>query len=208
MTNYLITVPIYHARSKDIGDTLIENVISKYCIPEYIIINQDNAFMSTLMHYLFKKFNIKIKTVALNNHQSLQAEHGIKSISMMLTKHLTEQGEMWPTFLPSATLSYNTFNSLNLGNYSPYELAFSRKLKVLLDLETDPDIKISGTFKDYYTLLDKRLKYLQDILQQFKSKHLAMINKNHSSFQYNSGDLVYMISPLTSQLKQHQGKLL
>ena len=49
-------------------------------------------------------------------------------------------------------------------------------------------------------LLNKRLKYLQDTLQQFKSKCLAMINKNCKSFQHNSGDLVYIISPLTSQL--------
>ena len=56
-------------------------------------------------------------------------------------------------------------------------------------------------FADYYTLLNKRLKYLQDILQQFKSKCLAMINKDCKDFQYNSGDLVYIISPLTSQLK-------
>ena len=97
-------------------------------------------------------------------------------------------------FLPLSTLAYNTFNSPNLGNYSPYDLVFSRKPKVLLDLETDPDIKVSRTFKDYYTPLNKRLKYLWDILQQFESKQLAMINKNGESFQYNSGDLVYIIS--------------
>ena len=34
MTNYLITMPIYQARSEEIGDALIENVISKYGIPE------------------------------------------------------------------------------------------------------------------------------------------------------------------------------
>ena len=34
VTNYLITVPIYHSRSEEIGDALIENIISKYCIPE------------------------------------------------------------------------------------------------------------------------------------------------------------------------------
>ena len=105
---------------------------------------------------------------------------------------------MWPKFLPSATLAYNIFNSPNLANYSPYELVFSRKTKILLDLESDPDIKVSGMFTDYYTLLNKRLKYLQDILQQFKSKYLAMINKDHKDFQYNSGDLVYIICPLTS----------
>ena len=199
VTNYLITVPIYCSRSEEIGDSIIENFISKYCIPEYIIMDQESAFMSTLMNYLFKNLNIKIKTVALYNYQSLQAEHGIKSLSMILTKHLTEQGLMWPKFLPLATLAYNMFNSPNLENYSPYELVFGRKPKVLLDLETDPDIKVLGTYKDYYTLLNKRLKYLQEILQKFESKWLAMINKDHQSFRYNSGDLVYIISPLTSQ---------
>ena len=110
-------------------------------------------------------------------------------------------------FLPLATLAHNTFNSPNLVNYSTYELVFSRKPKILLDLETDLDIKVSGSFKDYYTLLNKRLKYLQDILQQFKSKHLAMINKDHINFQYNSGDLVYIISPLTSQLRTTSRKV-
>ena len=32
-------------------------------------------------------------------------------------------------------------------------------------------------------------------------KRLALINKDRDDFQYNSGDLVYIISPLTSQLK-------
>ena len=72
---------------------------------------------------------------------------------------------------------------------------------MLLDFETDPHIKISGTFTEYYKLLEKRMKYLQDILQQFKSRCLAMINKNCEDFQYNSRDLVHIISPLTSQLR-------
>ena len=104
VTDYLITVPIYHSRSEEI-DLLIDNVISKYGIPEYIMIYQDSALMSTLMNYLFKMLNIKIKTVAAYSHQSLQVEHGVESLSMILTKHLTEQGQMWPKFLPLATLA-------------------------------------------------------------------------------------------------------
>ena len=63
-----------------------------------------------------------------------------------------------------------------------------------------PDIKYLGTFEDYYELLNKRLQYLHKMLQYFKSKRLAMINKNRIFFQYNSGDEVYIISPLVSQL--------
>ena len=86
VTKYLITVPIFQARSEEIGEALIESVITKYCIPEYIIMDQDSAFMSSLMTYLSHKFDIKIKTVAPYNHQSLQAEHGIKSLSCILTQ--------------------------------------------------------------------------------------------------------------------------
>ena len=80
VTNYLITFPIYQARSEEIGEVLINNVITKYCIPEYIIMDQNSAFMSSLMTYLLAKFNIKIRTVAHYNNQSLQAEHGVKSL--------------------------------------------------------------------------------------------------------------------------------
>ena len=88
MTNYLITVPIYYSRSEKVGETLIEHVISKYSAPNCIIMDQDSAFMSSLMNYLFRKLNIKIKTVVPYNHQSLQAEHGIKSLSRILNKTL------------------------------------------------------------------------------------------------------------------------
>ena len=169
--------------------------------------DQDSAFMSTLMSYLFKRLKIKLKTVAPCNHKSLQLEHGIKSLSKILAKHLTEQRQMWPKYLPLATSVYNTFNSPNLANYSPHGLLFSRKPKILLDLETDPDIKVRGTYKDYHMLLNKRLKYLQDILQQFKHKWLAMINKDSENFQYNSGDLVYIISPLICQLRTASRKV-
>ena len=47
-------------------------------------------------------------------------------------------------------LCYNTFNTPNLANFSPYEIVFGRKPKVLLNLETTPNIKVAGTFKDYH----------------------------------------------------------
>ena len=94
VTNYLITVPIHQAKSEKIDNALMENFITKYCIPEHIIMDQDSAFMSSLMNYLFTKFDIKIKMIVPYNHQSLQAEHGIKSLSNILTKHLTNLGQI------------------------------------------------------------------------------------------------------------------
>ena len=118
--------------------------------------DQDSAFMSSLVTFLFHRLDIKIKRIAPYNHQSLQAEHGIESLTHILTKHLTGLGQIWTKYLSLATFMYNTVNSPNLGNYSPYELTFGRKPKLLLNVETNPDIKVSRNFK-----------YLQDLLFNF-----------------------------------------
>ena len=102
--------------------------------------DQDNTFMSSLMAYLLNKFDIRIKTVAPYNHQSLQVEHGIKSQSNILTKLNLVQ--MWPKYLSFAMFAYNTFNPPNLGYQSPYGLIFGRKPRPLLNLESTPDIKV------------------------------------------------------------------
>ena len=97
-------------------------------------------------------------------------EHSIKSLSTILTIHLTNLGQVQPKNLLVATFTYNTFNIPNLGNYSPYELTFGRKPKAVLNLDSNPDIKVSGTFKEYYELLNKRIKYLHDVFSILNQK--------------------------------------
>ena len=44
------------------------------------------------------------------------------------------------------TFAYNTVNTPNLGNFSPYGLTYGRKPRPLINLDSDPDIKVSGKF--------------------------------------------------------------
>ena len=58
VTNYLNTIPIHQSRSEEIGNALIENVITKYCIPiinseTYISIRQQELWMSKKIKYEF-----------------------------------------------------------------------------------------------------------------------------------------------------------
>ena len=48
VTYYLIMVPIYQSKVEEIGDALIENVITKCYVPDCIIMDQESAFMSSL----------------------------------------------------------------------------------------------------------------------------------------------------------------
>ena len=53
----------------------------------------------------------------------------------------------------------------------------------------------------------RQMQYLHKLLKDFRSRRLAMINKDRSFFQYNSGDLVYIIPPLMSQLRTSSRKV-
>ena len=61
VTNYLITLPMHQSKSEEIGDALTENVITKYYVLDYVIMDQEKTCMSSLMSYLYKKLDIKIK---------------------------------------------------------------------------------------------------------------------------------------------------
>ena len=68
-----------------------------------------------------------------------------------------------------------------MNGLSLYESVFRKKIKALTDLETDPNIKISGTFKECYELLTKWLDYLQKLFD-FKMKKLSQLNKEREFF--------------------------
>ena len=74
---------------------------------------------------------------------------------------------MWTKYLALAMFVYNTFNSPNLDNFSPYELTFGRKPKILLNTGANPDIKVSRNFKEYYDLLNKRIQIPTRLVIQF-----------------------------------------
>ena len=46
VTNYIITAPVKQAKLEEIREILINSVFSKYCVPDYIIMDLDSAFMS------------------------------------------------------------------------------------------------------------------------------------------------------------------
>ena len=49
---------------------------------------------------------------------------------------------------------------------------------------------------------------MQKVLQDFKRRQLALLNKDWEYFQYNSEYLVYLISPLMSQLRAVSRKIM
>ena len=51
VTTFMVATPIHQSQSENIGDALLEHVFSKYSTVEYMIVDQDGTFTSTLIKY-------------------------------------------------------------------------------------------------------------------------------------------------------------
>ena len=90
----------------------------------------------------------------------------LKSLSNILMKHLSGLGDNWHLYTRPAMLTYNTYNTPNLDNLSPFELALGRKPILVPRLENTPHIPVTGTFAKAKQVLEQKLKYLREKLQK------------------------------------------
>ena len=134
LTNYMVALPLMSTRTPHILDAFQKGYLAYFGPPTHIICDQDPAFTLSLMEAFVTQLNIKIILVSPTSHQSLQAEHGIKSLSGLLVKHLSTVWS-WHSVLPYSMLCYNGYSSPNLNGYSPYELVFGHKMTLSHELE-------------------------------------------------------------------------
>ena len=142
----------------------------------------------------------------MTNHKSLQAEHGIKSLSNLILTHLTGLGRDWHIYAKPCMLTYNSFSTPNLDGFCPFELVFGRKPRIVPILEVTPPVPVTGTFKDAYDLLNKRLKYFREMLIKFRDKRFEIKNRDREFQGYTSGQLVYLFCPSNSTLATNRRK--
>ena len=207
ISNFLVAIPMKKATAEEVCSILFDNFMAYYAVPMRIICDQDPAFMSSLCQWFFKAYGIQLVTVSPTNHKSLQAEHGIKSLSNILMKHLSGLGDDWHLYTRPAMLTYNTYNTPNLDNLSPFELALGRKPILVPKLENVPHIPITGTFAKAKQVLEQKLKYLREKLQKFRDNRLALQNKDKEFHGYTVGQIVYMYHPRGSLLQTASKKI-
>ena len=189
VSHYMVALPLHSTRFQHILEVFQKGYMAYFGPPTHIICYQDLGFTSSLMEAFAMKLNINIILISPTNHKSLQVEHGIKSLSGLLVKHLSEQ---WVSCLSYSTLCYNCYDSPNLDCHSPYELVFGHKMLISPKLEIQPEVVVSGTFKDYHERLNKNLKYLGKSLEKFRSTRFDMLNKDRKPHYFQVGQLVYM----------------
>ena len=82
-------------------------------------------------------------------------------------------------------------------------------LKMLISpkLEIQPEVVVSGTFKEYYERLSKNLKYLGERLEKFRSTRLDLLNKDRKPHSFQVGQLVYMFQARGAMVQNTSRKI-
>ena len=206
VTNYMVVLPLASTRTPHILEAFQKGYLAYFGPPTHIVCDQDPAFTSSLMEAFVTQLNIKVILVSPTNHQSLQAEHGIKSLSGLLVKHLSTVWS-WPSILPFSMVCYNGFSSPNLDGYSLFELVFGYKMTLDQRLEIKVDTVVSGTFRDYYEKLKKNLQYMGERLQKFRSQRMDLLNKDREYQAFEVGQIVYMYQARGSVIETGSRKI-
>ena len=106
VSNYMVVLPLHSTKTPHVLQVFQKGYVAYFGPSTHIVCDQDVPFTSSLMQVFTEQLNIKMIMVSPTNHKSLLAEHGIKSLSNLLVKHLTEVWS-WPDCLPYMMLCYN-----------------------------------------------------------------------------------------------------
>ena len=180
ISNFMVTAPMVTATSPEICQVMQDHLICVFGTPVKLICDQDPAFMSHLTQTMLLSYGVKLITVSSTNHKSLLAEHGIKSLSNILMKHLTELALDWNIYCKPGMLVYNSYASPNLADFSPFELVFGRKANICPEFEFKPQVPITGTHKQAFEILQKKLRYFRQALQKFRDNRQSLLNRDQN----------------------------
>ena len=99
ITGFVIVIPLIKHDAVSITHALIDRVFFIFSPPKSLIVDEDRALSSKVMHYVLDALKIDVKCISLYNHSSLKTERYIQTINDLITRHLKDKGKEWPLFI-------------------------------------------------------------------------------------------------------------
>ena len=154
VSNYTIAIPLFREDSLSIAEAILNKVVYPFGPPSMIITDEGRAISSEVMTYIYEALRIKPIVISPENHGSLRTERYIRTISEMLTKYISQQGQDWHLYLNACCYAHNTFVTPSIG-YLPFELVYLHKPTDLVDVRFDPFKGKMQNVLEYIAMMSK-----------------------------------------------------
>lgn len=196
LTKYFGGFPLKTDDSESIAQGMVNNIVLQYGLPESILTDRAQNFLSDLMTKVFKLLGInRLSTSPYHPESNGSLERQHKVLKAMLRAYSDKDNTNWPDFIPFAVFVINTTVNRASG-FTPFSLLYGYKMTVPTNLKRKPDPVY--TYEDYYTNLRYKLQLSHELAREhlIESKYDNKENYDQHSkpHSYNVGDKILLIN--------------
>ncbi|KAL4089038.1 hypothetical protein QTP88_024116 [Uroleucon formosanum] len=123
------SIPLVNHTANSIAKAFVENFVCHHGIPESIVTDQGQDFLSKIFTACRKVLQIdKIKTTAYHPQSNSALERSHRTLAEYLRHFVDEKKQNWDQYLPYSMFVYNSSVHSTTG-FQPYELVYDRQLE-------------------------------------------------------------------------------
>ena len=208
ITNFIIAIPLVNIDAISIAHALLDRVVFVFGPPQSLIIDEDRALSSKVMHYLFDAIKTSVKIISPYNHGSLRTERFIQTLSNLITRRLTTHGKEWPLYVVPTCWAMNSVVSMSTG-FSPYELVFLKKPPDITNLYFSPLTEVAKGYREYCAKMRERFRHVSHAVTELRAlaqqKQAVQQEAKHTE-SLPPGRLVYLLAPSAASLQTNTRK--
>ena len=90
ITGFVIAIPLIKHDAVSIAHALIDRIFLIFGPPKSLIVDEDRALSSKVMHYVLDALKINVKCISPYNHGSLKTERYIQTINNLITHDILQ----------------------------------------------------------------------------------------------------------------------
>ncbi|CAF1432643.1 unnamed protein product [Rotaria sordida] len=217
-TRWIELFPLKSTTSTDMVNILMNEVFSRYGLPQHIVSDNGPQFVSNLFKNFCDTLGIKQNLTANYHPQSNMTERVNRTLKPLIAIYAQQQHNSWDDEIQKLAFAIRTAVNETTGE-TPAFMMFGRDLRGPLDLligETTEGPRSTtvdhGLIQEYKRKLINNLRCAYNVIQEHaeieKIKQKEKYDQHTTQREYTEGDLVWVATP-TAQIGENSmgGKL-
>jgi hypothetical protein len=191
LTRYITVASMPDSTAESIAKVFYRNIITRHGVPEMVLTEQGQNFLSKIMDCLYKQCGVEaIRTSAYRPQCDGMVERANRTLADIISCYVTNNPHTWTDFLDVAAFVYNTAVHSSTG-YSPFYLMYGREAREPDDLMpparnrnlTDINMLFSQQWYD-------AIKIAKDRLIEAKEKQKFYYDRTAKRVNFAIGDRI------------------
>ena len=187
-------------RAETVAERLVEDVFSRFGMPECLHSDQGKQFESSLFQELCRLLGIhKTRTTPYHPQSDGSVERANRTVQNVQAAYVSDHQRDWDCYLAQTQLAYNTSQHSSTG-YAPYFLLFGREARLPLSILVDPPAPHApeSLLQHAVNLRERQLEAYDRVREQLGASHRRQkefYDRSTAATPLCIGDQVWLHTP-------------